>query len=191
MRRVTFSGALMVVVLANGVFAQGTPQTRPPLFLSESWKSAVHASRRSRRVARLAAGCRKPEPATHAARDVRQGDSVRRRPRQRGRLSAQPVDRHDDVAERGDASRSQQLRRPHEPACEDSLGCPHVRLPPGAPRRQARRRHVARGRSSHRAVCRLQRDDISIADLRWMKLDIARVVAVGNWIEQSGPEQGR
>jgi hypothetical protein len=26
-------------------------------------------------------------------------------------------------------------------------------------------------------------DDISIADVRWMKLDIARVVAVGNWIE--------
>ena len=25
--------------------------------------------------------------------------------------------------------------------------------------------------------------DLSIADLRWMKLDIARVVAVGNWIE--------
>ena len=26
-------------------------------------------------------------------------------------------------------------------------------------------------------------DDISIADVRWMKLDIARVVAVGNWID--------
>ena len=26
-------------------------------------------------------------------------------------------------------------------------------------------------------------DDISIADVRWIKLDIARVVAVGNWIE--------
>jgi hypothetical protein len=25
--------------------------------------------------------------------------------------------------------------------------------------------------------------DVSIADLRWIKLDIARVVAVGNWIE--------
>jgi hypothetical protein len=25
--------------------------------------------------------------------------------------------------------------------------------------------------------------DISIADLRWMKLDIARVVAVGNWVD--------
>jgi len=27
-------------------------------------------------------------------------------------------------------------------------------------------------------------DDISIADVRWMKLDIARVVAVGNWVER-------
>jgi hypothetical protein len=26
-------------------------------------------------------------------------------------------------------------------------------------------------------------DDVSIADVRWIKLDIARVVAVGNWIE--------
>ena len=26
-------------------------------------------------------------------------------------------------------------------------------------------------------------DDISIVDVRWMKLDIARVVAVGNWVE--------
>ena len=25
--------------------------------------------------------------------------------------------------------------------------------------------------------------DVSIADLRWLKLDIARVVAVGNWVE--------
>jgi len=27
-------------------------------------------------------------------------------------------------------------------------------------------------------------DDVSIADVRWMKLDIARVVAVGNWVER-------
>jgi hypothetical protein len=26
--------------------------------------------------------------------------------------------------------------------------------------------------------------DVSIADIRWMKLDIARVVAVGNWVER-------
>jgi len=26
-------------------------------------------------------------------------------------------------------------------------------------------------------------DDVSIADLRWIRLDIARVVAVGNWVE--------
>ena len=27
--------------------------------------------------------------------------------------------------------------------------------------------------------------DISIADVHWLKLDIARVVAVGNWVEHS------
>src|SRR4029434_5588024 len=47
-------------------------------------EDAVHASRRSWRVAGIATGCRKPESATDPARDVRQGDSARGRPWQRG-----------------------------------------------------------------------------------------------------------
>ena len=36
---VILNGALIVLGLAAGAFAQGTPQARPPLFLSETWRA--------------------------------------------------------------------------------------------------------------------------------------------------------
>ena len=38
-RRVTCAAALMVTALTSGLFAQGATQERPPVFLSESWRS--------------------------------------------------------------------------------------------------------------------------------------------------------
>ena len=118
----------MVVVLVAGVFAQGTPQTRPPLFLSESWKALSTPPDDHGAWPASQQGVANPNlQLTLHGTSGKEIQLVAVRGK-RGRVSGQPVDRHDDVAERGYASRSKQLRRSHGPAGEDPLGCPHLRL---------------------------------------------------------------
>ena len=147
-------------------------------------EGAVHASRRSRCVAGVAAGRGGRQPATDVARHVGQGDSARCRSRQRRRVSLNlwtGTTTSPSAATLRDRNNFVDLTNP-----------------------LAKIRWVVRTSGFHqvRPVIKLadgtwlvgdrptgpsadfNETDISIADLHWMKLDIARVVAVGNWIDQ-------
>ena len=183
MRRVTVSSALMVVVLASGVFAQGTPQTRPPLFLSESWK-----------------GLSTP-PDDHGAWPASQQGVAN--PNLQLTLHGTSGKEIQLVAVRGSADVypvnlwTGTTTSPSAATLRDRNNFVDLTNP------LAKIRWVVRTSGFHqvRPVIKLadgtwlvgdrptgpsadfNETDISIADLKWMKLDIARVVAVGNWID--------
>jgi len=182
-RRVTVSSALMVVVLASGVFAQGTPQTRPPLFLSESWK-----------------GLSTP-PDDHGAWPASQQGVAN--PNLQLTLHGTSGKEIQLVAVRGSADVypvnlwTGTTTSPSAATLRDRNNFVDLTNP------LAKIRWVVRTSGFHqvRPVIKLadgtwlvgdrptgpsadfNETDISIADLKWMKLDIARVVAVGNWID--------
>ena len=183
MRRVTFSSALIVVVLASGVLAQGTPQTRPPLFLSESWK-----------------GLSTP-PDDHGAWPASQQGVAS--PNLQLTLHGTSGKEIQLVAVRGSADVypvnlwTGTTTSPSAATLRDRNSFVDLTNP------LAKIRWVVRTSGFHqvRPVVKLadgtwlvgdrptgpsadfNEIDISIADLKWMKLDIARVVAVGNWID--------
>ena len=182
-RRLCVLCAVMTLVCSGAVIAQRAPQTRPPLFLSEGWKALT------------------TPPDDHGAWPASQGGvaspnlqltlhgtsgkeiqlvSVRGSGRS---LSAESVDRHDHVAERRLASRPHELRGPHRPLAKIRWTVrtsgfhqvrPIVKLADGT---------WLVGDQATGPSLDFNQTDVSIADLRWIKLDIARVVAVGNWIE--------
>jgi len=182
-RRLTFSSALIVVVLVGDVFAQGTPQTRPPLFLSESWK-----------------GLSTP-PDDHGAWPASQQGVAN--PNLQLTLHGTSGKEIQLVAVRGSADVypvnlwTGTTTSPSAATLRDRNNFVDLTNP------LAKIRWVVRTSGFHqvRPVIKLADDtwlvgdrptgpsadfnetDISIADLRWMKLDIARVVAVGNWID--------
>jgi len=173
----------MVVVLASGVFAQGTPQTRPPLFLSESWK-----------------GLSTP-PDDHGAWPASQQGVAN--PNLQLTLHGTSGKEIQLVAVRGSADVypvnlwTGTTTSPSAATLRDRNNFVDLTNP------LAKIRWVVRTSGFHqvRPVIKLadgtwlvgdrptgpsadfNETDISIADLKWMKLDIARVVAVGNWID--------
>ena len=200
-RRLVATTALTAVALTASVFAQTAPAgrgarpaggpVRPPLFFSESWKALPTPADDHGAWPAGQAGVASPnlQLTLHgpSGKDIMLV-AVRG---QRRRLPAQPVDRLHDVAHRCDTARPGQLRRPDRPAREDPLGRAHVRIPSDPAAHQAGRRDVARRRSHDRPLCRLQRADVTIADVRWMPIDAARMVTVGVLGRSSRPEQGR
>jgi len=182
-RRLTFGSALIVVVLVGGVFAQGTPQTRPPLFLSESWK-----------------GLSTP-PDDHGAWPASQQGVAN--PNLQLTLHGTSGKEIQLVAVRGSADVypvnlwTGTTTSPSAATLRDRNNFVDLTNP------MAKIRWVVRTSGFHqvRPVIKLadgtwrvgdrptgpsadfNETDISIADLRWMKLDIDRVVAVGNWID--------
>ena len=191
MRRVTVICALMVVGRRMSVLAQGTPPTRPPLFLSESWKALS------------------TPPDDHGAWPAsQQGVSS---PNLQLRCTARPAKRFSwslSAAARtcirstcGPARRRRRARRRFAIETTSSISRTRWRRsaglsgPPDFTRcGPSSSSLMARGSS---ATARpgpsadFNETDISIADLQWMKLDIERVVAVGNWIDHVRSEQGR
>lgn len=184
MRRLTCGSALMVVVLVAGVFAQGTPQTRPPLFLSESWKALS------------------TPPDDHGAWPAsQQGVASATLQLTLHGTSGKEIQL---VAVRGNADVyplnlwTGTTTSPSAATLRDRNNFVDLTNP------LAKIRWVVRTSGFHqvRPVIKLadgtwlvgdrptgpsadfNETDISIADLHWMKLDIARVVAVGNWIDQ-------
>ena len=183
MRRVTFSSAVMVVALASGIFAQGAPQTRPPLFLSESWKALS------------------TPPDDHGAWPASQQGVAN--PNLQLTLHGTSGKEIQLVAVRGSADVyplnlwTGTTTTPTAATLRDRNNLVDLTSP------LAKIRWVVRTSGFHqvRPVIRLadgtwlvgdrptgpsadlNETDISIADLKWIKLDIARVVAVGNWID--------
>ncbi len=81
------------------------------------------------------------------------------------------------------AAREEQLRRSHA-ARAPALEHQDVRLPPGAADREARGWHLARRRSGRRAPRATGSSArCPFADLHWVKLDIARVVTTGPFVQ--------
>lgn len=183
MKRVTFSSALMVVVLACAVFAQGSPQKRPPLFLSESWKALT------------------TPPDDHGAWPASQQGVAN--PNLQLTLHGTSGKEIQLVAVRGSADVyplnlwTGTTTSPSAATLRDRNNFVDLTNP------LAKIRWVVRTSGFHqvRPVVKLadgtwlvgdrptgpsadfNEADVSISDLRWMKLDIARVVAVGNWID--------
>jgi len=182
-RRVVVAGALMMVGLASGAFAQGAPQARPPLFLSESWKALA------------------TPPDDHGAWPAsQQGVSS---PNLQLTLHGTSGKEIQLVAVRGSAdlyplnlwtgtTTSPSAATLRDPNNFVDLTSPFAKI-----------RWTVRTSGFHqvRPVVKLADGtwlvgdqttgpsadfndaDVSIADVRWIGLDIARVVAVGNWVE--------
>jgi len=173
----------MVVVLASGVLAQATPSTRPPLFLSESWK-----------------GLSTP-PDDHGAWPASQQGVAN--PNLQLTLHGTSGKEIQLVAVRGSADVypvnlwTGTTTSPSAATLRDRNNFVDLTNP------LAKIRWVVRTSGFHqvRPVIKLadgtwlvgdrptgpsadfNETDISIADLKWMKVDMARVVAVGNWID--------
>ena len=164
-RRVLAITALVAWALTSSAFAQNDPSgrggraggggpMRPPLFFSESWKALPTPTDDHGEWPAGQAGVASPNlqlslhGPSHAGCRTWPGR----------RLSAQPVDRRDDVSNRGDASRQGQLRRSHRPAGKNPLGRAHVGIPPDPAAHQAGRWDVAGRRPYHRPQPGLQSD---------------------------------
>ena len=181
--RVTALGALIVIGFAAGVSAQGAVPTRPPLFLSESWKALT------------------TPPDDHGAWPAsQQGVS---NPNLQLTLHGPSGKEIVLVAVRGSADVyplnlwTGTTTTPSAATLRDRNNFVDLTDP------LAKIRWVVRTSGFHqvRPVVKLadgtwlvgdratgpsadfNETDVSIADVRWIKLDIARVVAVGNWIE--------
>jgi hypothetical protein len=57
------------------------------------------------------------------------------------------------------------------------------KVSPDSARRKGRRRYLARRRPHDGTAADFNEADVSIADVRWLKLDVDRVVSVGTWVE--------
>ena len=181
-RQATFAVALIVTGLASAAFGAGLSAGASASLPERIMEGAVGAARRPRCVARLAARCLEPEPAVDAARYLRERRfswwPFAGRPISIPSISGQArrrrqVPRHFVIAI---AHRSMTLSQ--DPMGGQDVGFhqvrPVVKLADGTWLVGDR----ATGPSAD-----FNETDISIADVRWIKLDIARVVAVGNWIE--------
>ena len=178
-----FPAALIVAGLASGAFAQGAAQTRPPLFLSESWKAlstppddhgAWPASQQGVSNSNL-------QLTLHGT----SGKEIQL-VNVRGSADLYPLNLWTGTT----TSPSAATLRDRESFVD--LTSPFAKI-----------RWTVRTSGFHqvRPVVKLadgtwlvgdhatgpsadfNQDDVSIADVRWMKLDVARVVAVGNWVE--------
>jgi hypothetical protein len=182
-RHVLCAVALIVTGLASGVFAQGANQERPPLFLSESWRA-------------LAA-----PPDDHGAWPASQQGVAS--PNLQLTLHGTSGKEIQLVNVRGSADLyplnlwTGTTTSPSAATLRDRNNLVDLTSPFAKIRWNVR----TSGFHQVRPVVKLadgtwlvgdratgpsadfNQDDISIADVRWMKLDIARVVAVGNWIE--------
>jgi hypothetical protein len=183
-RRVSIITAAIAVLLVAGVSAQRPPQVRPPLFFSETWKAL-------------------PTPADdHGAWPAAQGGVAS--PNLQLTLHGTSGKEIQLVAVRGSADVypvnlwTGTTTSPSAATLRDRDSFVDLTDP------FAKIRWVVRTSGFHqvRPVVKLadgtwlvgdrttgpaadfNEADISIADVRWMKLDVARVVAVGNWIDR-------
>lgn len=173
----------VTLVCSSAVFAQRAPQTRPPLFLSEGWKALT------------------TPPDDHGAWPASQAAVAS----QNLQLTLHGTSAKEIVvvAVRGSADLyplnlwTGTTTSPSAASLRDRTNFVDLTDP------LAKIRWTVRTSGFHqvRPIVKLadgtwlvgdqatgpsldfNQTDVSIADLRWIKLDIARVVAVGNWIE--------
>jgi len=182
-RRVMGVVALFVTGLAAGLFAQGATQERPPVFLSESWRAL--AAPPDDHGAWPASQQGVSSPNLQLTLHGTSGKEIQL-VNTRGSADLYPLNlwtgttTSPSAATLRDRSRFVDLTSPFAKIrwTVRTSGFhqvrPIVRLADGTWLVGDR----ATGPSAD-----FNQDDISIADVRWMKLDIARVVAVGNWID--------
>ncbi len=184
MKRLTACIVVAIVCAgANGVFAQGAPQARPPVFLSESWQAL------------------KTPPDDHGAWPASQGgvSSPNLQLTLHG-LSGKEIQL---VAVRGSADVyplnlwTGTTTTPSAATLRDRTSFVDLSGPFAKIRWTVRTSgfHVVHpvvkladgtwlvGDRATGPAADFNEADVSIADVRWIKLDVARVVAVGNWIE--------
>jgi hypothetical protein len=183
-RQVMCAVALIVTGLASGLFAQAASQERPPVFLSESWRSL--AAPPDDHGAWPASQQGVSSPNLQLTLHGTSGKEIQL-VNVRGSADLYPLNlwtgttTSPSAATLRDRNRFVDLTSPFAKIrwTVRTSGFhqvrPIVKLADGTWLVGDR----ATGPSAD-----FNQDDISIADVRWMKLDIARVVAVGNWIEQ-------
>ena len=182
-RRLICAALLLVTGLASGLFAQGETQERPPVFLSESWRAL--ASPPDDHGAWPASQQGVSSPNLQLTLHGTSGKEIQL-VNVRGAADLYPLNlwtgttTSPSAATLRDRNRFVDLTSPFAKIrwTVRTSGFhqvrPIVKLADGTWLVGDR----ATGPSAD-----FNQDDISIADVRWMKLDIARVVAVGNWIE--------
>ena len=182
-RRLICAALLMVTGLASGLFAQGETQERPPVFLSESWRSL--AAPPDDHGAWPASQQGVSSPNLQLTLHGTSGKEIQL-VNVRGAADLYPLNLWTGTttspsgATLRDRNRFVDLTSPFAKIrwTVRTSGFhqvrPIVKLADGTWLVGDR----ATGPSAD-----FNQDDISIADVRWMKLDIARVVAVGNWID--------
>jgi len=182
-RRLMTMSAMMAWGLACGVFAQGAPQTRPPLFLSEPWKALPtpqddHGAWPASQEAVSSPNLQLTLHGTSAKEVVLVGV--------RGRADVYPLnlwtgsttspsaatlrDRNNFVDLTNPLSKIRWIVRTsgfHQVR-------PIIRLADGT---------WLVGDRTTGPSADFNEADVSIADVRWLKLDITRVVPVGTWVE--------
>jgi len=182
-RRLSVLCAVMTLVGSSAATAQREPQTRPPLFLSEGWKALT------------------TPPDDHGAWPASQAAVAS--PNLELTLHGTSAKEVVVVAVRGNAELyplnlwTGTTTSPSAASLRDRANFVDLTDP------LAKIRWTVRTSGFHqvRPIVKLadgtwlvgdqatgpaldfNQSDVSIADLRWIKLDIARVVAVGNWIE--------
>ena len=182
-RRASVLCAVLTLVFAGAASAQRAPQTRPPLFFSEGWKALT------------------TPPDDHGAWPASQAAVAT--PSLQLTLHGASAKEIVVVAVRGSADLyplnlwTGTTTSPSAASLRDRANFVDLSDP------LAKIRWTVRTSGFHqvRPIVKLadgtwlvgdqatgpeldfNQKDVSIADLRWMKLDIARVVAVGNWIE--------
>ena len=183
-RHVLCAVALIVTGLASSVLAQGATQERPPVFLSESWRAL--AAPPDDHGAWPASQQGVSSPNLQLTLHGTSGKEIQL-VNTRGSADLYPLNlwtgttTSPSAATLRDRNRFVDLTSPFAKIrwTVRTSGFhqvrPIVRLADGTWMVGDR----ATGPSAD-----FNQDDISIADVRWMKLDIARVVAVGNWVER-------
>lgn len=183
MTRVVCVVALLMTALTSGLLAQGAPPSRPPLFLSESWKAlpsppddhgAWGASQQGVKSANLQLTLHGSSGKEIQLVNVRGSADVYPLNLWTGTTTSPSAatlrDRNNLVDLTSPFAKIRWTVRTsgfHQVR-------PVVRLADGT--------WLVGDRSSGPSAD-FNQDDVTIADVRWMKLDIARVVAVGNWVD--------
>jgi hypothetical protein len=181
--RITFVGASIVAGLSCGLFAQAAPPARPPLFFSESWKALSTPADDHGAWPASQSGVSSPDlQLTLHGTSGKEIQLVT----VRGSADVYPLNLWTGTT-----------TSPSAATLRHRLNYVDLTNP------LSKIRWVARTSGFHqvRPVLKLadgtwlvgdratgpsadfNQDDVSIADVRWIKLDIARVVAVGNWVE--------
>ena len=183
-RHVLCAVALIVTGLASSVLAQGATQERPPIFLSESWRAL--AAPPDDHGAWPASQQGVSSPNLQLTLHGTSGKEIQL-VNTRGSADLYPLNlwtgttTSPSAATLRDRNRFVDLTSPFAKIrwTVRTSGFhqvrPIVRLADGT-------WLVGDRATGPSADC--NQDDVSIADVRWMKLDIARVVAVGNWVER-------